>query len=372
VDGGMRAAAAARPVPLSEAQATAKVDRIISELAQSTSPTSVRVWWPVLVLALMALLLSRAQGRTLALGAVLLLYAALWHFGGNYNTRYGLDEVTAPPKTLRAIQKSGRAGRTATVDRRRHPTLDTALIASSMGLVHGTQDVLITSPLRMVRTEALLSKVGLDVGDRGRAKWDRLREEPGLLDLLGVRWLLSEHLIEDPRYPQRQFGEVQLYENPSALPGAFVVGCSLPSTDPWADMEKLEPRKQVVTEGALAVPRCADGRESGTARLERLSPELLRIQVNAERQVMLVQTDSFYPGWTAELDGVPVPLHRVNLIFRGVIVSKGLHEIVLRYTPTPLRRSLWVGLGAAILLSLLSLLGLFRGRGGQQREAGRS
>jgi hypothetical protein len=231
-----------------------------------------------------------------------------------------------------------------------------------MGLVHGTQDVLITSPLRMVRAEALLSRVGLDVGERGPGKWDRLQSEPGLLDLVGARWLLSEHLVQDDRYPIRQAGDVYLYENTDALPGAFLVGCSEPSADPWRDMAGLDPRKRVVTEGPLAVPRCADGSDAGTARLERLSANALRIQVHAERQAMLVQTDTFYPGWSATLDGAPVPLHRVNLMFRGVIVSEGLHEIELTYSPPRLRASLWAALGSGVLLCLLSLLGWPRGR----------
>jgi hypothetical protein len=225
-----------------------------------------------------------------------------------------------------------------------------------MGLVHGTQDVIITSPLRMLRAEALLQKVGLDVGDRGVVKWARLRAEGALIDLLGVRWLLSEHLIEDPQYPIRQSGRVTLYENTDALPGAFLVGCSLPSNDTWSALDKLDPRKQVVTEGPVAVPVCTDGSGAGSVTMSRPSEDEIHIELSASKQAMLVQTDTHYPGWTAEIDGVAVPLHRVNHLFRGVIVSEGEHSVVLRYAPVRIRWALWAGLGAALLLSLLVLL----------------
>lgn len=347
-----------------------KVDQVLRELKRSTSPASERVWWPVLVLVGLAVLLRFSQGRTLAIGLLLLLYCDLWHFGADYNIRSSLADVSATPSTLRVIQKSGRTGRTATVDRRRSPSLDTALIASSMGLVHGTQDVIITSPLRMLRAEALLEKVGLDVGDRGAVKWARLRAEGALVDLLGVRWLLSEHLIEDPEYPARQSGRVTLYENTDALPGAFLVGCSLPSKDSWSALDQLDPRQQVVTEGPVAVPVCADGSGAGTVTMGRPSDDVILIELSASKQAMLVQTDTHYPGWTAEVDGVSVPLHRVNHLFRGVIVSEGEHSVVLRYAPARIRLALWAGLGAALLLSLLVLLA-WRSDG-RQRESGRS
>ena len=88
-----------------------------------------------------------------------------------------------------------------------------------------------------------------------------------------------------------------------------------------------------------------------------------------------MQSDTYYPGWTAEVDGVPVTLHRVNLALRGVIVSKGSHEVILRYTPRRIMTALWVGLFATGLLGLLSVISLvraFRRRGGRQKGWGKS
>jgi len=356
----MHAAAAPRPEHLSEDESRAKVEQIVRELKQSTSPASPRVYWPVLILVLLGLLLARAQGRALALGTIALLYADLWFFGANYNARDTPDVVAAQPSALDVIERSGRSGRTTVVDRRQHPSLDAELISSSMGLVHGTRDVQITSPLRMVRSEALLSRVGLDVGDRGIEKWSRLRAEGRLLDMLGVRWLMSLHEVDDPQYPLRKTGAARLYENPDPMPEAFVVACAKPSDDVWTDLDGFDPRRQVLTEGPIAVPLCADGRGAGSATLTRVSEHEIAIIADTDRQAMLVQTDTHYPGWVATVDGAEVPIHRVNLAFRGIILSEGLHEIVLRYQPSRIQWALKASLGALILLCLASLLHLRR------------
>jgi hypothetical protein len=376
---GMLAAVAPAWEPSSPAEIQRKTHQVLLQLKRSTSPFSGRVWWPVLVLIGMAVLLRRWHGRRLALGVLLLLYSDLWRFGADYNVRYGEEVVQAEPASLAYMESSGRTGRTATVDRRRHPELDTELIASSMGLVFGTQDVIITSPLRMVRTEALLSKVGLDVGARGPAKWDKLLAEPALLDLLGVRWLLSEHAISDPRYPAVQVrqpddrgrgGGVLLYENLDPTPPAFLVGCAQQVSDVWAALDGLQPRQQVLTEVAVDVPSCTDGAGVGTAALTRLSESEIHIQATARSPAMLVQTDTHYPGWVAEIDGEVVPIHRVNLMFRGIVLTEGEHTVVLRYEPPRIRLALWLALAAAGLLSLLALLGAWRAR--PQRAPGRS
>ena len=55
-----------------------------------------------------------------------------------------------------------------------------------MGLQYGLSDVLVPSPLRNRRNDALLEKVGLDIGERGPAKWDRVLAHMNLVNLMGV------------------------------------------------------------------------------------------------------------------------------------------------------------------------------------------
>jgi uncharacterized membrane protein YfhO len=65
----------------------------------------------------------------------------------------------------------------------------------------------------------------------------------------------------------------------------------------------------------------------------------------------LILADTFYPGWQATVDGVPAPILRANLLFRGLALAPGRHEIVFSYHPAAWR------LGAAISLIALAALG---------------
>jgi uncharacterized membrane protein YfhO len=87
------------------------------------------------------------------------------------------------------------------------------------------------------------------------------------------------------------------------------------------------------------------------------------IRVDASRPSLLVHTDSFYPGWEATLDGEVVPIHVANLIFRGIPVEAGTHEVVLRYRPPLILAGLW-----GMPLALLMLVGMAVW---EQRGAGR-
>ncbi|RME08265.1 MAG: hypothetical protein D6803_01670, partial [Anaerolineae bacterium] len=56
-------------------------------------------------------------------------------------------------------------------------------------------------------------------------------------------------------------------------------------------------------------------------------------RVEAPAEGWLVVSDLWYPGWTAALDGQPVPLWRANYLFRAVRVPAGEHNISMTYRP---------------------------------------
>jgi hypothetical protein len=76
----------------------------------------------------------------------------------------------------------------------------------------------------------------------------------------------------------------------------------------------------------------------------------LAATVVAPRDGLVVIVDPYYPGWTATLDGKPVPILRANFAFQAVPVTAGHHEVRLAY------RNRWVPIGAAVSLGMLALL----------------
>jgi uncharacterized membrane protein YfhO len=82
-----------------------------------------------------------------------------------------------------------------------------------------------------------------------------------------------------------------------------------------------------------------------------------RFEVEATRSSVLVISQAWYPGWTAEVDGAPAPVVRVDGLVQGVPVPAGRHEVTLRYEPPGLR--LGAVVSAAAVAALLAW-GLWR------------
>jgi uncharacterized membrane protein YfhO len=59
----------------------------------------------------------------------------------------------------------------------------------------------------------------------------------------------------------------------------------------------------------------------------------VKLAVSAERDGLLVLHDLYYPGWEAKVDGVPVPVVKANILFRGVEVPAGSHVVEFGFRP---------------------------------------
>src|SRR5262249_13484712 len=71
-----------------------------------------------------------------------------------------------------------------------------------------------------------------------------------------------------------------------------------------------------------------------SATLTHYGGEQVQISAAATAPSLVVLTDSYYPGWTATVDGHPASLQRVDYVLRGVRIGPGRHTIVMRYQPT--------------------------------------
>ncbi len=73
----------------------------------------------------------------------------------------------------------------------------------------------------------------------------------------------------------------------------------------------------------------------------RLGPADVTIEVTAQAPGVLVSSEVYYPGWRVTVDGIEVPLLRVDYALRGVALTKGAHVVAMTYEDlsTGLRRS---------------------------------
>jgi hypothetical protein len=135
---------------------------------------------------------------------------------------------------------------------------------------------------------------------------------------------------------------------------ARVVARALVASSHEAALELVEspdfdPRSAVVLEDAQA-PTPANASLTAQVRLVDETPLAQHWSVDSSGAGWLVLAQSFYPGWTARLDGAEVALHRANYAFTALAVPAGEHEVALAYEPASYRS------GRSITLASLSLI----------------
>ena len=102
----------------------------------------------------------------------------------------------------------------------------------------------------------------------------------------------------------------------------------------------------------LVAPDAPSG-ASSSGRVTRLLATTVEVPFTADCDRLLVFTDSWAPGWSATIDGVPTPVLRVNNAIRGVMVPAGEHALQWRYRPrflAPLLALLAAGLAISGIL----------------------
>jgi hypothetical protein len=210
---------------------------------------------------------------------------------------------------------------------------------------------------------------GMVTSGLATAPLDRLPAQRRLLDLAGVRVVLMgigmpsvpavRTLIDDGlRELPSPRGDLLLYENPRALPRAYVTYRVEPAPEPDALLGRLstpefDPMATSYVEGGLVLPASAAPPSGHAARIVRDDPEVVEIDATLTAPGLIVLADSFYPGWRATVDGAPAPIVPTNHLFRGVPAAAGVHRVRFEYRPT----SVAIG-AAASLLGLVVLGGL--------------
>lgn len=195
-----------------------------------------------------------------------------------------------------------------------------------------------------------------------------------ILSLFGVRDVLVEPdaALHSPGFRLAYDGrDARVYENLGALPRAFLVGGDDVVTSQSAELSTIaspafRPGREVVTDHRLSSLAPGPGhRPPGTARIVAYSAEKVAIVARTRAAGELVLSDTYYPGWTATVNGRPAPIHRVDYLLRGVAVPAGTDEVVFRYEPSSFSRGWEISLAAAIVLLVFAALGWRQRREGK-------
>ena len=196
----------------------------------------------------------------------------------------------------------------------------------------------------------------------------------GILKAYGVTHVLSP-------YPQRgaalpyvgRDGNTFVYRVDGAARARFVRAARYVDTDAEAGARLLEgtfdPDAEILLHDVTDRPAAPDPLPlaatpaAAPAAVIRESQRDIVIAVEAPHDGFLLLADTYYPGWTATVDGAPTPVIRANLSVRGVRIPRGRHEVRFAYEASGVTRGLQItSFAIALLLVWTGIAGYFAAR----------
>jgi hypothetical protein len=155
------------------------------------------------------------------------------------------------------------------------------------------------------------------------------------LSLFNVKYIAATQELNIPylrllRHKSKYGQDLYLYENPRALPRAYIV-----------DAE------------------CEPAPSLGRSSIVKYSPDEIIITAELRKEGALFVSEPYYPGWRAFVDGKRSPIFRARNFFRKVKLAAGKHRVRFVYAPFSFRVGGFISL-ATILGLILGGIAYFR------------
>ena len=186
-------------------------------------------------------------------------------------------------------------------------------------------------------------------------------ELPKILRAYGVTHMLTALPAQGAVLPEpRRAGTALIYTIPGAARARFVPAGR--RVDDAAAAKRLleadfDPDHEVLLHDApenasspVAPRPSSQGAVRAMVSIVEETQRHVRISTNSPAAGFLLLADTFYPGWTASIDGTDVPLYRANLSVRAIQLPAGQHDVRFTYDPP--------GLRTGAIVSAASLAGL--------------
>jgi hypothetical protein len=302
---------------------------------------------PVLLVAAVAILLSRRQRSTIGLAALVVVFvAARVKEAGGVTPTMPAATFYPPIPILAKIPRGEPFRMTA---------LDVEFIPN-YAAVYGLEDV---RGYETMTLDALLQTYPLWCAEQ--AAWFNRVDDPTtpFLSFLNVRWVLARQeaaLPEGWKLAAESDG-MRLFENPRALPRAFAPRFVRAEPDPGRRLELMKSigdfRERGVVSAGVATGEWAENGEA-TVEIAAYGAQAMELDVAAGRETLVGTSVPAWRGWRATVDGRPVESLAYNHAFLAFRVPEGRHRLSLCYSPDGFRHGL--ALSAATLLVAVGAL----------------
>lgn len=145
-------------------------------------------------------------------------------------------------------------------------------------------------------------------------------------------------------------GGLYLYENDKALPHAYIVHKIKQASDEQASLKMVannsldwsstavieSPPSTAMMDDHSSMAALTKPGGAGTGEFAKVvssSSNSISVLCQSNSPGWLILTDTFFPGWVADIDGRQSNIYPANHMFRGVKVPSGRHVITFNYRP---------------------------------------
>ena len=179
--------------------------------------------------------------------------------------------------------------------------------------------------------------------------WAHSIFSPRVQDILGIRYYLGKTAARPDQHEVfRGQAGINIYQNPKAFPrvwsvhGARKVAGEKQASELLASTE-FDARNNMFLIGENP-PRLGSC-EGDDVWMPHHEPNFVKIEAQMQCRGMVILTDTWFPGWSATVDGKRAKIERAYGMVRGVVVEPGNHAIEMRYRPF----SVYFGAGLSLL-----------------------
>lgn len=199
---------------------------------------------------------------------------------------------------------------------------------------------------------------------------------PKMLDLLGIRTVISYLPIESDMLSLVQTKRIgpltrRIYDNPRAVERAYLVReATTAATLNEAASRIFDPS---FTAGKVALLETRDAEmhpnltqfirvnpsdeKDGVVTITANNPTSVSLSVHSgSTPALLILTDTYYPGWTADIDGKETPIYPANVKQRAIVIPKGSHTVQFTYQPRSVSRGLTISIITEFIVVLLMVV----------------